>query len=177
MTRWLLLGQTIQQLWEIWLQSLAEQPTWGQHFLIFFSPVIFPIWGENSGSEKSKKFSSESGFPPCIDLWNSSICSNVLHTLLHTLLAADKRTPPHHLWELLLKNVKFSSSISDENPLGVMIFPIFWFRKSPLDMGSWLVLKKISSDNINNNNIVRSDVTNDVTMSDFQQTFRKCLSY
>ena len=130
MTRWLLLGQTIQQLWEIWLQSLAEQPTWGQHFLIFFSPVIFPIWGENSGSEKSKKFSSESGFPPCIDLWNSSICSNVLHTLLHTLLAADKRTPPHHLWDLLLKIDEFLKKCSGGKQLSGMNFLDFLIPKN-----------------------------------------------
>ena len=86
-------------------------------FCFFFSPVGFPIWGGNSGSEKSEKSNPESRFTTKSDFENSSFCSNNPYTLLHTLLSADNRTTRHHLCDLLLKNNGFWKKSSGQNPI------------------------------------------------------------
>ena len=47
-------------------------PYQGIHFFDFFSPFSFLIWGENSGTEKSKKSSPQNRFSSKISSKNSS---------------------------------------------------------------------------------------------------------
>ena len=74
---------------------------------------------------------------------NSSIFSNNSHRLCVVVRSLAARSVYETYY---YKMVTFQPRFWVENPFGVMIFGIFWFKKNALFMGVLLVLKKISSD-------------------------------
>ena len=85
-------------------------------------------WKPNMGSKFSKIFTSKNIPPPSR---NDGRKKN------------SKNSIPY-----IHQNDEFWKFCLLEKCFRIPIFLIFWARKSPLDMGSWLVLKKISSNNI-----------------------------
>ena len=138
-----------------WINSIMFLMVWLRvKFLFwkFFFSSYFRMTTKDFWNWKIQKIMTPKGFSSKLFFQNSCFFSNISYRRCHRGPFIGRKECIYELlcikvW-VIHQNDEFWKFCLLEKCFRIPIFLIFWARKSPLDMGSWLVLKKISSNNI-----------------------------
>ena len=116
--------------------------------VIVYLRTVSVLQGSTMWRERCEVFPCSMGTPRTWNKrWSGAVRSDVLG-----VVGIGSRGLGNSVYLLVVSDTWISDSTMDVDrsvlSFEFSVFLIFWARKSPLDMGSWLVLKKISSNNI-----------------------------